>query len=92
MAQQVSEKPHFPKAARLAVTIHFYGYYRSGDTDNRIKAVSDSANGILWYDDSQIDELHAYREGGEEGDDEYRTTVFVREVTKDGNSRYASIR
>ena len=81
MAQQVSEKPHFQKEARLAVSIHFYGHYRSGDTDNRQKACLDAAKGILWYDDRQIDELHAYREGG----NEYRTTVFVSEVLNESS-------
>lgn len=78
MAQQVSEKPHFPKEARLSVSIHLHGKYRRGDLDNRQKACLDAAKGILWYDDQQIDELYIWR--GLAG--EYQTDVFVYEIRK----------
>ncbi len=45
----------------LSVTIHVYRPRRSGDLDNRQKAVLDSLNGILWRDDEQIVAIHAYR-------------------------------
>lgn len=33
---------------------------RTGDLDNLVKLAQDSINGIVFYDDSQICELHAY--------------------------------
>ena len=57
-----SEKP-------LKVTLHFYKNVKAtgktyGDLDNLAKAVLDALNGILWQDDSQITELHAYKHKG----------------------------
>lgn len=46
------------------------------DLDNLIKLVTDSANGILYLDDSQIVELHARKSWGEEGQIE----LIVKEV------------
>ena len=57
-----SEKP-------LKVTLHFYKNVKAtgktyGDIDNLVKAVLDALNGIMWEDDSQITELHAYKHKG----------------------------
>ena len=47
--------------ARLAVWLHaFWANARRRDLDNAAKCL-DGANGIIWHDDSQIDELHVYR-------------------------------
>lgn len=54
----------------LSVTLHFYkdknitAKTQYGDIDNLVKAIFDAGNGILWTDDSQIVELHAYKHKG----------------------------
>jgi Holliday junction resolvase RusA-like endonuclease len=45
---------------RLRMTA-FFDDRRNRDLDNVIKAVTDACNGVLFVDDRQIDELHAYR-------------------------------
>jgi len=47
---------------------------RPGDVDNIAKAVFDGLNGVVWYDDRQISEMHVYRY---EKQDEQRTEVKV---------------
>jgi len=34
---------------------------RPGDIDNIAKAVFDGLNGVVWYDDRQVAEMHVYR-------------------------------
>ena len=47
--------------ARFAVWLHaYFASSRRIDLDNVLKC-ADGANGIIWKDDSQIDEVHAYR-------------------------------
>lgn len=58
-----------PLSKPLKVILRFYKPVketsrRYGDTDNLAKAVLDACNGILWVDDSQIIELHAYKYKG----------------------------
>ena len=38
------------------------------DLDNEIKAILDSANGVVWADDRWVDSISAVRRGGEGGD------------------------
>lgn len=45
----------------LAVTLTVYRRAKKGDLDNYTKVTLDALNGIVWSDDSQIVELHAYR-------------------------------
>lgn len=51
----------FPKGVPIVVTFAWYRSRRMGDLDNRLKIVMDALNGVLWADDMQIVELHAYR-------------------------------
>lgn len=47
-----------------AIVITALVYFRSkktSDLDNVLKATLDSLTGILWKDDRQIDEIHAYK-------------------------------
>jgi Holliday junction resolvase RusA-like endonuclease len=46
---------------RIAVTMHVYRPRKSGDLDNRTKAVLDCLQGVVYLDDAQIVELHTYR-------------------------------
>ena len=45
----------------IAVTLYIYRPRRTGDLDNRVKALLDALNGLAGDDDAQIVELHAYR-------------------------------
>lgn len=46
---------------RFALTANVYWPdARRRDLDNVVKAVADSLNGLVYIDDSQIDELHAF--------------------------------
>ncbi len=48
-----------------AVTLQFYSKdNRRRDVDNLVKLVLDAANGIIWRDDTQVTELHAYHVKG----------------------------
>lgn len=51
-----------PEGVQCAVTLRWYRERRSGDLDNRIKQVLDALRGVAYQDDSQVVELHAYRE------------------------------
>lgn len=50
-----------PTVSDLCVTVRLYRPRRIGDIDGYLKSVFDSLNGILWVDDKQIVELHAFR-------------------------------
>lgn len=45
----------------VAVTVRLYRPQRTGDVDGALKVLLDSLTGILYNDDSQVEELHAYR-------------------------------
>lgn len=50
---------------KLAVTIYFHiKGKRNIDLDNLLKALLDSLEGVLFEDDSQITEIHAFKESG----------------------------
>lgn len=51
----------FPSGKAIVVTLVWLRSRRSGDLDNRIKVALDALNRVLWADDDQIVELHAYR-------------------------------
>ena len=56
--------------APIKITMHFYKKYRAetrgyGDLDNHVKAVLDALNGVVWQDDSQVVELHAFKHKGD---------------------------
>jgi crossover junction endodeoxyribonuclease RusA len=46
---------------RLCVSISVFAPRISGDLDNRIKIVLDSLQGVMFDNDSQVQEIHAYR-------------------------------
>lgn len=49
-----------PSLAEVKVVLILYlSHKRRCDIDNLIKAILDSANGIVWKDDAQVVELHA---------------------------------
>jgi len=45
----------------IRLTLRWYRAAKRGDLTNRIKVVEDSLQGILYRNDKQIIELHAYR-------------------------------
>jgi crossover junction endodeoxyribonuclease RusA len=61
---------------RLSVKVTLCVRYRRGDVDNRLKAILDAFNGLVWVDDRQVDFLSIERriEASE------RTIVEVVEV------------
>lgn len=50
-----------PLTCDVAVRIDVYRPIRSGDLDNRLKAVLDAVRGLLFVDDRQVVEIHARR-------------------------------
>jgi crossover junction endodeoxyribonuclease RusA len=61
----------------VRVTARFYRPRKAGDLDNRLKVLLDVLNGVVWLDDKQIVEIHAFRH-----DDKHnpRVEVEVSEV------------
>lgn len=59
----LSARPRrWPLDARYSVDLVIYAASKHrADVDNLIKQVGDSCNGVIWEDDSQIDEWHAVR-------------------------------
>lgn len=51
----------FPKGISIVVRVEWHRSRRAGDLDNRLKIVMDALNGVLWADDMQVVEIHAYR-------------------------------
>lgn len=45
----------------VALSVVLFRPRRAGDADNALKALLDALNGLLWVDDSQIEELHLWR-------------------------------
>jgi len=66
-----------PLTGDLAVRLVLYRPAKRGDVDNRIKPTLDALNGIAWFDDAQIVELHVYRR---EDKDAPRVDVAVWQV------------
>ena len=64
-----------PLTGPVALTVYVRRPARRGDLDNSLKAIQDALKGILWVDDSQVVELHAYR-----SDDKLRPGVVVSAV------------
>lgn len=50
-----------PLAGPVRLTMRFYRPRKAGDLDNRLKVTLDALNGIVFVDDAQVVELHAYR-------------------------------
>lgn len=49
-----------PMTGPVCLSLQFYRPMQRGDLDNRIKAVLDALNGVLYKDDKQVVELHAF--------------------------------
>jgi crossover junction endodeoxyribonuclease RusA len=66
-------------ADAVAVSVRFYfATKRKRDLDNQNKLVLDALTGIVYVDDSQVDELHLYRHYDKENP---RIEVQVEELT-----------
>jgi len=48
---------HKPITGRVSVKVTLCVRYRRGDVDNRLKAILDAFNGLVWVDDRQVDFL-----------------------------------
>lgn len=51
-----------PAAGEIVLTVRWYRARRSGDLSNRIKIVEDALRGVVYVDDKQVVELHAFRD------------------------------
>lgn len=49
------------RSCDVAVTLKVYRARKSGDLDNRIKPLLDALQGVVYYDDKQVVEIHAFR-------------------------------
>lgn len=47
--------------SEVAVTLRVFRAQRSGDLDNKLKVLFDSLQGVIYANDSQIVEIHAFR-------------------------------
>lgn len=59
-----------PIKGLIKVTLKFskrgtVGSRRYGDLDNHVKAVMDALNGVVWVDDAQVVEMHAFKRNGD---------------------------
>lgn len=45
----------------ISITLKVFRKIKSGDLDNRIKILFDAMQGVVYKNDSQITEIHAYR-------------------------------
>lgn len=55
-----------PRAGPVVVTVWAFRPRRIGDLDNTLKATLDSLRGVVFVDDSQVVELHAFRRDDKE--------------------------
>lgn len=58
----VRADPSFGKGVEVAVTARLYRPRRAGDIDGPVKALFDVMNGWVWEDDSQVSELHLFKD------------------------------
>ena len=63
----------------VAVNFTVFRPYRRGDLDNFTKVMFDALKGLAWLDDSQVVEIHSYREDDKENP---RVDFLVYEVQK----------
>lgn len=47
--------------SEIAITVKFFRAQRSGDLDNRLKCLFDAMQKVVFANDSQIVEIHAFR-------------------------------
>lgn len=47
--------------SEISVTLKIFRPQRSGDLDNRLKVLFDALQGVVYANDSQIVEIHAFR-------------------------------
>ena len=47
--------------SNIAITVRIFRAQRSGDLDNKLKVLFDSLQGVIYANDSQIVEIHAFR-------------------------------
>ncbi len=66
-----------PFTGSVAMYIHLYRPQKSGDLDNRIKILCDSLKGVVYNDDAQIVEIHAWLHDDKQNP---RAEVEIREV------------
>ena len=52
----------WPTRDAVAVALRWMRARAAGDLDNRIKVLLDALHGVLYWDDGQVAELHAYRD------------------------------
>jgi crossover junction endodeoxyribonuclease RusA len=62
-----------PVVGPVGLEVTVYRPRRAGDLDGRLKVLLDAMTGVVWVDDRQVVELHAYRK-----DDKARPRAEVR--------------
>jgi crossover junction endodeoxyribonuclease RusA len=58
---QLVPQVEFIEEGDICLMARLYRPRKAGDLDNTLKALQDSLTGIMWKDDKQITEIHAYR-------------------------------
>ena len=66
-----------PVYSAIALSVKVFRPQRSGDLDNRLKVLIDALKGVVYADDKQIDEIHAFRY-----EDKFRPRVEVEILVK----------
>lgn len=75
MAKQQRIAP--PLLGPVTMTVWWYRERKSGDLDNRLKALQDALQDVAYLNDSQIVELHAYRDDSDPKHARVEVTIEV---------------
>lgn len=61
LKRSVLNRRTYPADAALSVTLIWNRARKAGDLDNRIKSALDALKGLVFVDDDQITQIHAFR-------------------------------
>lgn len=78
-----------PLTGELVLSVDFYRPQKSGDVDNRIKALQDSLQGLAYHDDKQIVELHIRRLDDRKNHPKGAARVTIAAIAENAKQRHS---